>query len=117
MRHVYIGANFARLPEKTGGPLMSFNSAQLYKFAGEFSGFFSDCAHPSELKNNASFNAATDILADINVPLDTVKLYAQGVNPKLTCVALAALARRHDGSQALPEVLAHLGKFSQGWAI
>src|SRR5262249_10263597 len=67
--------------------------------------------------NNHESRDSADILADTNVPLDTVKLYAQGVNPKLTCVALAALARRHDGSQALPEVLAHLGKFSQGWAI
>jgi ATP-dependent Clp protease ATP-binding subunit ClpC len=86
--------------------------AQLHRFEGSFAPFAASSAHPRELSDHAEFRAAVARLADPAVSLETVMQYVEGANWMLACAALAALAERKDGVQALDPVVAHFDRLA-----
>ncbi len=75
----------------------------------------SSCANPLELAEQAPFQQALGLLADEDVDLDTVVRYATG-EWALACAALAALARRTDGSDAVDRILIQFDRLTP-WAM
>ena len=73
-------------------------------------------AHPSELFDLPEFVEAVGLLHDADVPLQTVTQYALGDNLSLSCVGLAALARRADAGDALEDVKAFLDNMP-AWSL
>src|SRR5262249_36772859 len=73
-------------------------------------------SHPRDFTGHASFRDAVSLLKSKDVPLKTVLQYALGTNWALSCVALAALAGRPDGADALDKVLAGFDRLAP-WAM
>ncbi len=78
--------------------------------------FGSSCAHPRELAEQAPFQEAVGLLADEDVDLDTVARYAVGADWMLACAALAALAKRADGGDAVDQILTQFDRLT-AWAV
>ncbi|HEY6256396.1 MAG TPA: hypothetical protein VIY51_11460, partial [Xanthobacteraceae bacterium] len=76
----------------------------------------SRAAHPRELAENAQFKEAVSLLTDLDLAVDEVMGYARSTKWGLACAALAALAQRHDGEDAVDQVLAHFPKLVP-WAM
>jgi ATP-dependent Clp protease ATP-binding subunit ClpC len=91
-------------------------SAKLHRLSVPLEAFGDTTAHPRELSDRNEFVEATALLADMNVPLETVTQYALGANWTMSCAALAALAQRADGQQASKDVLAFFGRL-RPWAL
>jgi ATP-dependent Clp protease ATP-binding subunit ClpC len=85
-------------------------SARLHRLEAVFAPSASTAAHPRELREQKAFQDAAALLVPDAVPFDTVVQYALGANWGLACVALAALRRRHDGQQAMSQVVTHFDK-------
>ena len=83
---------------------------RLIALQGEFESRIESLVHSREFLENAQFCEAVEILADANVPLDTVVTYAIGQSWSLSCVALAALAKRSDRAEALPQIIANFDR-------
>lgn len=72
-------------------------------------------AHPRQFSDQPEFIEAVGLLQDRNVPLKTVTQYALGGSLVLSCVGLAALARRPwrpDRAEALDDVTAFFGSLA-----
>ncbi len=85
-------------------------SARLHSLEAVYAPLASNLAHPRELEDQPQFREAVTLLADPEVPLDTVMQYALGANWPLACAALAALTRRADRAERSGEVVAHFEK-------
>ena len=94
-------SRLARLPKPPLEPL----SAHLHRLGGAIEAFTSSGSHPRELTDRPDFKEAVDLLAQADIPLETVRQYALGANSALSCVALASLALRADRYQLLGPVL------------
>jgi ATP-dependent Clp protease ATP-binding subunit ClpC len=73
-------------------------------------------SHPREFAGHPAFQEAVSLLKSGDAPLKTVLQYALGTNWSLSCVALAALAERPDGADALDKVLAAFDRLPP-WAM
>jgi len=91
-------------------------SAKLHRLSVPLEAFGDATAHPRELSDRSEFVEAVALLADVDVPLETVTQYALGANWTMSCAALAALAQRADGHQASKDVLAFFGRL-RPWAM
>jgi ATP-dependent Clp protease ATP-binding subunit ClpC len=91
-------------------------AAELHALASVLVPFGSSCAHPRELAEQAEFKRAVGLLEDPDVDSDTVMQYALGADWTLACAALAALAKRGDGTHALDRVLAQFDRLVP-WAM
>jgi ATP-dependent Clp protease ATP-binding subunit ClpC len=76
----------------------------------------SSAAHPRAFENNPKFVEAVQLLANPEVPVDTVKDYALGPRWVLSCAALAALAKRDDRDEVLGQILAYFDNITP-WGI
>ncbi|HKD57065.1 MAG TPA: hypothetical protein VKD45_06100, partial [Hyphomicrobiaceae bacterium] len=85
-------------------------SGRLHSLEAVYAPLASNLAHPRELEDQPQFREAATLLADLEVPLDTVMQYALGANWPLACAALAALTRRADRAERSGEVVAHFEK-------
>ena len=85
-------------------------SGRLHSLEAVYAPLASNLAHPRELEDQPQFREAVTLLADLEVPLDTVMQYALGANWPLACAALAALTRRADRAERSGEVVAHFEK-------
>ena len=111
-RHLKCRKRTRRLPNAGAEAL----SAKLHRFSVPLEAFGDATAHPRELSDRSEFVDAVALLADMNVPLETVTQYALGANWTMSCAALAALAQRADGQQASKDVLAFFGRL-RPWAM
>ncbi len=75
-----------------------------------------NASHPREFTGEEPFREAVSLLKSKSVPQKTVLQYALGTNWALSCVALAALAERDDGAEALRPVLAAFDRLAP-WAM
>ncbi|MBN9246706.1 MAG: hypothetical protein J0I81_04520, partial [Hyphomicrobium sp.] len=78
---------------------------ELHTISKTLEPFARDSAHTNELAENADFKSAVALLADPNVPLETVFDYAFGQNWPLSCAAFTALKQRPDASGSASKVL------------
>jgi ATP-dependent Clp protease ATP-binding subunit ClpC len=76
----------------------------------------STCNHPRELAEQAPFKEAVALFEDVDIDLDTVVRYALGPDWGIACAALAALAKRDDGKDAVDQVLIQFNKLVP-WAM
>jgi hypothetical protein len=76
----------------------------------------STCNHPRELAQQAPFKEAVAVFEDVGIDLDTVVHYALGPDWGIACAALAALAKRDDGKDAVDQVLIQFNKLGP-WAM
>jgi ATP-dependent Clp protease ATP-binding subunit ClpC len=83
---------------------------RLTALQGEFESRIESLVHSREFFDNAQFREAVEILADPNVPLDTVITYAIGQSWSLSCAALAALEKRSDRAEALPQITSNFDR-------
>jgi hypothetical protein len=73
-------------------------------------------AHPRELADSPEFEEAVRLLGDPDIDLDRVLQYVRGTNWAIACAALAALAKRRDGEEAVDDILAQFHRLV-GWAM
>ena len=74
------------------------------------------CNHPRELAEQTQFKDAVVVFEDLDIDLDTVVRYALGPDWGIACAALAALAKRPDGNDAVDQILIQFDKLGP-WAI
>ncbi len=76
----------------------------------------STCNHPRELAARAQFKDAVGVFENLDIDLDTVVRYALGPDWGIACAALAALATRPDGNDAVDQILIQFDKLVP-WAV
>ncbi len=89
---------------------MSSVGPRLTALQGEFESRLESLVHSREFFEDSQFREAVEILADPKVPLDTVITYAIGQSWSLSCVALAALEKRADRADALPQIASNFDR-------
>ena len=77
---------------------------------GQFERGIEDLPHSRDFLQNEAFEKAVAVLADVDVPLDTVVAYSIGTSWSLSCVGLAALTRRFDREEAREQILANFDR-------
>jgi hypothetical protein len=87
-------------------------ATRLYELNKVFDPFGSNAAHPSALRVQPQFVEAVDLLAAPAVSVAVVLQYVEGNSWSLASAALAALAKRRDGSEGVERVLAQCRYFS-----
>jgi ATP-dependent Clp protease ATP-binding subunit ClpC len=83
-------------------------SARLQQLAEALGPVGEASAHPRDLVSNPLFREAVGLFESDAVTLTTCTDYATGANWPLSAAAFAALAKRADGAQAVPVVIARL---------
>ena len=76
----------------------------------------STCNHPRELAEKTQFKDAVAVFDVVDIDLDTVVRYALGPDWGIACAALAALAKRNDGNEAVDQILIQFDKLVP-WAV
>jgi ATP-dependent Clp protease ATP-binding subunit ClpC len=76
----------------------------------------STCSHPRELAEKTQFKDAVAVFDVVDIELDTVVRYALGPDWGIACAALAALAARNDGNDAVDRILIQFDKLVP-WAV
>lgn len=94
-------AGLGRSPAPADEPL----ALKLQRLEAPLQDFPTSSGHPRDFGLVPAFAQAKALLVDPAVPLDTVVHYALGNSWALSSVALAALAERADGQQAVDSVL------------
>lgn len=100
----------AALTPAEPGPEASSVGPRLTALQGEFESRIESLVHSREFWDNPQFREAVEILADETVPLDTVITYAIGQSWSLSCVAIAALEKRSDRAEALPQIMTNFDR-------
>ena len=75
---------------------------------------YESSSHPQDLESHPAFQRGVACLCDPAVPLEHVVNFCVGANVHLAAIAAEALARRPDGTAAVPRVLAYL-VYANAW--